>query len=311
MNSASSPALEITELGKRYGDVEALSDFSLTLSPGEVVALLGPNGSGKTTTIRCAAGLLRPTAGNVRISGIDMRRQPRQARRALAYLPQQARFPIHLTAREVVAFHAGLRRLPRETEETALTEAGLAGDAVMRRIGSLSGGMRQRLALAVACLAPVPLMLLDEPTANLDPGGALQFRDLAQRWRREGRALLLSTHVLSDAVELADRVVILVGGRPVAEEALPALRARLSRAARLRVDVGSPGEAHRVAALAAGASDVRLNHSSLIVTAPQDRRLPVLERLAALGPVRHFETEKPAVEDIYLDYVRGDRHGLP
>jgi Cu-processing system ATP-binding protein len=164
--------------------------------------------------------------------------------------------------------------------------------------------MRQRLALAVACMPPVSLMLLDEPTANLDPEGALQFRALVREWRAQGRAVLLSTHVLSDVIELADRVIVLVGGRVVATETLPELRRRLGRFARLRVDVGRPAESHRAAALAAGASDARLNHSALIVTAPPQRRLPILERLAAIGPIRHFETEKPSVENVYLEYVK-------
>jgi ABC-type multidrug transport system ATPase subunit len=165
--------------------------------------------------------------------------------------------------------------------------------------------MRQRLSLAVAELPEVEVMLLDEPTAALDPEAALAFRELARGWRRAGRALLLSTHRLTDVQELADRVVVLVGGEPVVEETIAALRARLRRYSVLRVDVPEPGPRHRAAALAAGAEEVTLNGRSLVVQAAEERRLPILEALGALGPVRGFVTEEPSLERIYLEYVHG------
>ncbi|HES58047.1 MAG TPA: ABC transporter ATP-binding protein, partial [Firmicutes bacterium] len=175
-----------------------------------------------------------------------------------------------------------------------------------RPVGQLSGGMRQRVSLAVACLPRAPVVLLDEPTANLDPAAALRFRKLARGWRRDGRTLLLSTHVLTDVVELADRVVVLVDGRLVASEDISTLRRRLDRYATLRIDVGRPTEEHRLAALSEGAVDARLNSTALLVTAAQERRLAILRRLEQVGAVRYFETVKPSLEDLYLDYVGGD-----
>lgn len=302
--SATTTAIEVAGLEKSFGEVRAVDGASFAVHPGETVALLGPNGSGKTTTLKCVAGLLRPDAGTIRVAGFDLRRDYRAARRAFTFLPQEPSFAANLTVREVVEFHARLRRLPAARVDAALGLAGLEGEAAERRVGELSGGMRQRLSLAVAELPEVGVMLLDEPTANLDPEAALNFRELARRWRREGRALLLSTHVLTDVQELADRVVVLVAGRPVVAEPIAALRARLRRFSVLRVEVGETSPRHVEAAMAAGAEGARLNGRSIVVEAPEERRWAILEGLRGVGPVGAFATEEPSLEQVYLDYVR-------
>jgi ABC-type multidrug transport system ATPase subunit len=297
--------LKLEQLSKAYGPLLALDGLDLELRAGEVLALLGPNGSGKTTAIRCCAGLLQPNGGSICIAGHDLRKHYREARRQFSYLPQQAHFPANLSVGEAIAFHAALRGLRAADWQAALGLVGLDQGVWPRLVGQLSGGMRQRLALAVASLGNAPLVLLDEPTANLDPEAALHFRSLAKSWRASGRSLLLSTHVLSDVEELADRVIVLVAGKVVAEESIAELRLRLSRFARLRVNVGRAQERHREAAMANGALDVQLNCSNVLVTAPVERRLQILETLAKVGAVQHFETEKPALEDIYMEYVHG------
>jgi len=300
-----SELLEVRGLTKSFGDIVAVDQLDLTVSTGEVVAVLGPNGSGKTTTIRCIAGLLNPDGGSVLVGGHNLRRHYRQARRLFTYLPQQAEFPGNLSVWETLEFHARLRGLGRAQIEQALSESELGGDIQGRPVGQLSGGMRQRVSLAVSCLPQAPLMLLDEPTANLDPAAALHFRKLARGWCRAGRTLLLSTHVLTDVVELADRVVVLVEGKLVATEDIAKLRQRLDRYATLRVDVGKPTETHRQAALSGGAVEARLNSTALLVTAPQERRLAILHHLEQVGVIKYFETVKPSIEDLYLEYVRG------
>lgn len=297
------PVLEVRGLVKCYGELRALDGLDLEVCPGEIVALLGPNGSGKTTTLRTAAGLLSPTAGSIRVGGFDLARDYRRARQSFSYLPQQAHFPANLRVSEIAEFHCALRNLPSSSALDALNEVGLAPETHERLSGQLSGGMRQRLSLAVASLGKAPLMLLDEPTANLDPEAALHFRSLARRWREEGRALLMSTHVLTDVEELADRVIVLVAGKVAAVQSISELRRRLNRYARLRVDVGRPDESHRQAALRGGALQVELNCSAVLVTAPADRRMTILEELKGIGSVNYFETQKPALEDLYVEYV--------
>jgi ABC-2 type transport system ATP-binding protein len=150
-------------------------------------------------------------------------------------------------------------------------------------------------------------MLLDEPTGSLDPEAALRLRRQARRWRDDGRALLFSTHVLDDVEELADRVVLVVGGKVVAQATVKQLLAELHELTVLRIDVGAPTAAHAEAARQGGATHARLNEHAVIVTAPVDRRIEVLDRLRRIGPVHHFETETPSIEHIYLTYLEEDR----
>jgi Cu-processing system ATP-binding protein len=304
-----SAILQVTGLRKKFGELTAVDGLSLTVAPGEVVALLGPNGSGKTTTIRCIAGLLNSDAGTISIAGRDLKRHYRESRRHFTYLPQQALFQPQLTVREVARFHSALRGLTPAAAETALAQSGLPATALDRPCGQLSGGMRQRLGLTLCRLGEPDLMLFDEPTANLDPQGALEFRRQAADWRDAGRAILLSTHVLADVESLASRVVVLVDGCPVADEPVSRLRERLSRTARLRVGVVEPREAHVEAALASGASEARLNCKSVLITAPEERRVAIIESFGRLGPVLEFETERPALEDIYIEYIAGRAGG--
>ena len=297
-------AVKVAGLGKAYGDVVALDGVSFTVEPGQVVALLGPNGSGKTTALRAVAGLLHPDEGSVEIFGADSQRNPREARRQFAYVPQQPVFPPNVTVAEMLDFHRRLRGLGEGAVDRAMQQADLAG-ARDRLVGELSGGMRHRLSLAIANLAPVRLMILDEPTASLDPQAVLRLRRQAVRWRDDGRAILFSTHVLSDAEELADRVVVLMDGKVVRDEDVARLRADLRQSALLRVDVGRPTPEHEEAAIAGGATGVRVNSTALVITAPVERRYEILNRLSRIGEIRHFETEEPSIEQIYLEYTRG------
>jgi len=302
-----SALVEVRGLSKSYRTIRAVDDVSFDVEPGEAVCLLGPNGSGKTTLLRCAAGLLRPDRGTVSVCGADPRAESRNARLRFSYLPQHASFPSNLSVREVMSFHAALRRVDEAGALSSLREAGFSESDRARAVGELSGGMLQRLSLAVAGMPPVELMLLDEPTANLDPEAAILHREQARRWKKQGRALLFSTHVLKDVEELADRVVVLVEGRKVAEVNVASLRADLRQFALLRVDVGRPTEAHIRAALECGATDARLNSHAVIITAPVERRYPILKRLGELGGIHHFDTEEPSIEHIYMKYVREGR----
>lgn len=301
--------VEVSRLCKSYGSTRAVDSVSFTVERGQVVVLLGPNASGKTTILRSVAGLLHPDSGSVRICGLDPHKDYRQARRAFSYVPQQAAFPTQLTAAEVVAFHARLCRAPSERAAAALQEAGISELEARKAVGELSGGMRQRLSLALAALPEVQVLLLDEPTANLDPDAVLRTRRLARRWRSQGRALLLSTHVLADVEELADEVVVLVGGRAVARKGIAELRSELGRRALLRVELDSPAEAHRQIALQCGAVEARLNGRSLVVTAAADRRFAILEGLRSLGEIRNIQTEEPSLEQVYLSYVESKEAG--
>jgi len=204
--------LTLTDLTKSFGNRAVLRGLTLDVAPGESVALLGANGSGKTTTLRCIVGLARPDGGRMAVAGIDTARDPLGARRRLSYLPQKFEFPPALTVRETLAVIARLRGTTSEAVDRELEWCGLAALAD-RTVAYLSGGERQRLAMAVAFLPSVDLYLFDEPSAHLDPSASRIFFQRARQLKRDGRTLLFTTHIPADVRHLASRVVLLREGR--------------------------------------------------------------------------------------------------
>ncbi len=215
--------IQVENLTKHYGKFTAVNDVSFTVNEGEVFALLGPNGSGKTTTMKTIVGLNVPSAGRVRINGNDVREHPREAKRLLSYLPQRVVFPENLTAREVVRFYGRMRDMSSTLADEALARANFNGFSD-KAVGEFSGGMVQRLGLAIASLADAPVLLLDEPTANLDPLGVKRFREFILEQKAKGKTIIFSTHLLAEAEQLADRVGIFVSGKLVAQETIANLR---------------------------------------------------------------------------------------
>jgi Cu-processing system ATP-binding protein len=208
---------------KSFGGRRVVGALTLDVGRGEVVALLGPNGSGKTTTLKAAAGLIRPTTGEVLVGDPLSPVCDPKARRHISYLPQRVSFPEALTGREVVEFYRRLRRAPADVTKDVLHLAALNG-ASDRPIGTYSGGMTQRLGLAVAMVPAAPILLLDEPTAALDPDGLRAFAEFVQRRRAAGGTVLFSSHQVGEAERLADRFVILVGGHVAASVTRDELR---------------------------------------------------------------------------------------
>jgi len=208
--------LAISGLCKAFGGRTVLDGLDLHVGSGESVALLGANGSGKTTTLRCVVGLARPDRGRIAIGGVDVMRDPTKARALVSYLPQKSMFPSTLTVRETLAIVATLRALGSDAVDREVELCGLAALAD-RFVGDLSGGERQRLAMAVAFLPAVDLYLFDEPSANLDPMASRTLFGRARQLRREGRTVIFTTHVPGDVRHLASRVVLLRDGRIASE----------------------------------------------------------------------------------------------
>lgn len=210
---------------KRYGAVTAVNSLSFEVVEGETFALIGPNGAGKTTTLKILLGLTRPDEGSVALGRSGLPPHDARARHNLGYVPQRVEFPPSRTVREVLELFAEIRGLPRGATDRALERVGLTHVAG-RRASELSGGYTQRLALAQALVGDPALLVLDEPTASLDPEATWEFRTLLGQLQREGKTVVLSSHLLSEVERVADRVLILVDGRQAALERLADLRKR-------------------------------------------------------------------------------------
>ncbi|HET8675580.1 MAG TPA: ABC transporter ATP-binding protein [Blastocatellia bacterium] len=298
--------IQVKNLTKRFGGFVAVESISLDIEEGETFALLGPNGSGKTTTLKCLVGLTHPTSGQILVEGIDVWRRAREARRLMSYLPQRVSFHDSLTAREILEFYCRLRKIPFSRIEETLGAANFRFNGFTEKaVSEFSGGMVQRLGLAVACLPDAPVLVLDEPTISLDPEGAIHFREFLAALKREGKTIIFSSHMLADVEQLADRVAILVGGRVVALQSIAKLREQLMRSSRMRIVLLNPKEHLLEAARSAGADCVAFEGDSLVMTSRAEDRLDILRAIeAAGGHIARFATEELSLEDIYMRYVR-------
>lgn len=204
-----------------YGGTTVLDGLALQVAAGEIYALLGGNGAGKSTALRLVLGFERPRAGRILVDGIDVAADPAAARQRLAYVPESVALYEHLDPRETLDYFLALAEAPRGASvvEPALARAGLPEAAWSRRIGGFSKGMRQKVAIALAIARRAPLLLLDEPTSGLDPGASADFNRLLQALKAEGVAIVMVTHDLLGAADIADRIGFLAGGRIGLEQA--------------------------------------------------------------------------------------------
>jgi len=211
------PAIEVTDLRKRYGQVDALAGLTMTVGRGEVFGFLGPNGAGKTTTVKLLLGLARPTSGTGKVLGAPM--GDLATRRKVGYLPELFRYQQWLKAREVLTLHGELIGIPRGRRAAAADEAlqivGLS-DRANDVVGKFSKGMQQRLGLGAALLGDPALIVLDEPTSALDPVGRVDVRGIVRAAADRGAAVFLNSHLLSEVEQVCDRVAIIDHGRVVA-----------------------------------------------------------------------------------------------
>ncbi|MGD9028851.1 MAG: ABC transporter ATP-binding protein, partial [Anaerolineae bacterium] len=206
--------IDVKQVTKSYGPIEALRGVSFSIAPGEIVGLLGPNGAGKTTTIKILTGSLQPDDGMVTVNELDVLEHTREVQAQIGYLPETAPLYRELTVQDYLRMMAELRDIPEEEQRARISEAvyatGLA-EHLTRPIGELSKGFRQRVGLAQAIVHKPRLLILDEPTIGLDPTQVVEVRRLIRRLS-ERSTVLLSTHILSEVEVLCDRVIILING---------------------------------------------------------------------------------------------------
>ena len=295
--------LTASHLTRRFGDRVALDDVSLELKTGEIFALLGPNGAGKTTTLRVLAGLIAPSSGTVHLGGVPMTpATSSQLRAHIGFLTEAPGLWDSLTVRQNLEVYARLYDLdsPRKAVDEALALFEIP-DRAQDRPAELSKGLRQRVALARSLLHKPRLVLLDEPTANLDPESAREVRELVLGLRQQGRTVLLCTHNLDEVERVADRVAVL-RTRLIAVGTPEALRQRLF-APRVRVTLRQQASAYEPSLRTAGLTDIRTDgtHMSVALNGTPLTTPDLVRRLVQAGAdIEAVVQEEPPLEEVYL-----------
>lgn len=283
---------------KRFAGRAAVAALTVDVRPGEVTALLGPNGSGKTTTLKMAAGLIRADQGTVTVFGVPAWKTT--ARAQLSYLPQRVAFPDALTGREVVEFYRRLRGVAPDRTDAALALASLNG-ASSRAVGTYSGGMTQRLGLAVATLQGTGALLLDEPTAALDPQGLDAFYELIERDRRD-RTVLFTSHQVADVERVADRILVLADGVLVADLPRSALLQWRDLHGTMRLRTSSAAAA--LDAVRHVATDARIDGGDIVVTGSAMSHALVLDAIRSAGlAVESLVAEPARLDTLYSSLI--------
>ena len=210
--------LEIIDMSKHYGDVHAVNNLNLTIQPGEIFTMLGANGAGKTTTLMVSLGFTEPTSGTVKICGIDVTKDPLEAKKHVAYVSENVMLYGNFTARQNLEFFTklgGRKNVSDADYEAVMDRVGLQRDAFQRRLKGFSKGMRQKLGIAIAIMKDAEVILLDEPTSGLDPKSGAEFLQLLSELRGENKAIWMTTHDIFRAKAIADRVGIMTEGNLV------------------------------------------------------------------------------------------------
>ncbi|NJK80131.1 MAG: ABC transporter ATP-binding protein [Chloroflexaceae bacterium] len=308
--------IEAHQLCKQYGDFQAVRDISLTVRPGEVVALLGPNGAGKTTTVRMLGAILKPTRGTARVAGYDVVTDARIVRSRVGLLTEYPGLYSRMRALEYLHFFGNLLGLDatqsQRRAELLLRQFGL-WDARTKRLDSYSKGMRQKIALVRALIHDPPVLFLDEPTTAMDPQSARTVRDAIGELRNAERSILLTTHNLTEAEELADRIAIVHSGQVVAQGTIQELMLHLMGAPVWELRLATRGTAFDVllgdlvTIEEQGADYVRYRCPEPHHSNPQ-----IIARLAECGlPLMSIAEMPRSLEQVYLRIVEAQgQHDL-
>lgn len=293
MTSVPAPAIEVQGLTKSFNGRRVVDDVSLSVTTGEIAGFLGPNGSGKTTCIRMMCGLLTPDAGRGRVLGLDLMRQQRQIRLQVGYMTQRFSFYEDLSIEQNLAFVAGLYRLPRQAVADTLADLGLTSRR-HQLAGSLSGGWKQRLALAACVMHRPRLLMLDEPTAGVDPKARRAFWDEIHDRAAAGMTVLVSTHYMDEA-ERCHRINYIAYGRLVTSGTVADVIAAAGLTTRT-VETDHPGALAAALRRAPGVAQVEPFGTALHVTGPDAAALDAA--IAAAG-ARGVPAET-SLEDVFI-----------
>lgn len=306
--------IQVRELTKYYGERPAIRDLSFDIDRGEVIGFLGLNGAGKTTTLKILGCVLLPTSGRVVVDGMDVTQKPHEVRRRIGFLPDTPPVYAEMTVGAYLAFAAQLRGVSARESAARVTEAEektALRDVHHDVIGTLSHGYRQRVGLAQALVHRPQLLILDEPTAGLDPVQIVEMRNLIRRLRGE-HTLLISSHFLSEISQTCDRLLVIQAGEIVAQGSEDQLASTMGTAGEIEVDIAAPGE--RAASAVRSVSGVTAvtvvreesGESSLRISARADLRPAIVRAIVSHGlDLLRIDRSSSRLESIFIQLARG------
>lgn len=289
--------IEVREVIKKFGEVTAVDGASFSLDEGRALALLGSNGAGKSTLIKCILGLLH-YEGSIIINGKDIREDSKESKSLIGYVPQEPEF-YDIGTREILRFFASLRRVNVDRIDTVLEITGLK-DHDKKSTTELSGGMRQRLSFAIALLSEPPVLILDEPTSNLDAQARKDFLSLVLAYKNEGKTVLFSSHRLDEVDLLADTALFMRSGKVILESEPEKLGDTLGLKVKMNLTLPEDSVDKALSLLIKGGYDgVTKNGSGINIEIESSRRVrPIGELLKSGIEVKSFSIEEPTMESL-------------
>jgi len=301
--------IQLEHLTKEYNGVRAVDDLNIEIPDGEIFGLLGPNGAGKSTTILMLTGLIEPTAGRCLVNGLDVAREPIRVKQQIGYMPEDVGFYATLSSEENLKYSGRLYGLGdaecKKRSRDLLQLVGLEG--VTKAVGGYSKGMRQRLGLAKALLNDPAALILDEPTANLDPQGVADYRRIIRGVAHEGKTVIVSSHILEEVSRVSTSIGILSAGRLVAQGSWKALARDLSRKADTEVTllVETRDPLPEITHPDIVSTDYESDRRSAVIVARSDIRDAIAESLAVQGiRLRGLSREGLTLEETFLSYYQ-------
>lgn len=304
LKPAESSAIFVKNLTKFYDGCKAVDDVSFSVKKGEIFGFLGPNGAGKTTTIKAILGLIHANSGEIRINGFDVKRDEKEAKKFVGYLPEKVSFYDNLTALQNLYFYAETKGVSREECKVLLEEFGL-GDVANKKVGGFSKGMVQRLGMARAVLGSPSILILDEPSGGLDPRGVVLVRNKILELNHGGATVFLSSHILSEVQAVCSRVAIINKGVLVAKDTVSRLGSRLNMKPRIIIELEKVSdEILEMVGKIRGVDGVEVRGKTIEVVCDARTKAEVILTIAKnKGNILNLQTREPSLEEVFMQYT--------
>lgn len=300
----SSHAIEVHDLSKSFNGFKAVNNVSFTVNTGEIFGFLGPNGAGKTTTIKSMLDLIHSNSGSIKIKGIDIHKNIKEAKKNIGYLPERVAFYDNLTALQNMYFFAEMKNASKTECKKLIEDMGI-GDVGNKRVGKFSKGMVQRLGMAQAMLGSPPILILDEPSSGLDPRGAFLIRNKIKELQKNGATIFLSSHILAEVQEICDRVAIINRGYLVAKDSVSNLRQKLNLKPKLTLELENMTDKIQNAINdVEGIENIQIINKMInIICDPKAKSKAIIAIEKAGGNIINLHTSDPSLEQVFMRYT--------